>query len=100
MKAVIFVLLCVILGLIYFIGLVPKTVPFYEKKFNDFYLGLLSATTNDEVLFWLDYQEDLGFVNYIQNNEFWIQKRYPRHLLSDYINPKKFLDKYGNPVIF
>lgn len=100
MKVVIFVLLLVILGLIYFLGLIPKTPAFYEKKFNDFYLGLLSATSCDEVLFWLDYQEDPGFVDYIQKNDIWIQKRYPRHLLAEHVNPMNCIDKYGNPVVF
>ncbi len=100
MKFIIFVLLILILGLIYFLGLIPKTPAYYEKKFNDFYLGLLSSTTCDEVLFWLDYQEDLGFVQYIQNNDIFIQKKYPKHLLAQHINPMKCTDKYGNFVLF
>ena len=100
MKIIIFVLLIVILGLIYFLGIIPKTPLFYEKRFNDFYLGLLSATSCDEVLFWLDYQEDPGFVQYIQNNDIWIQKKYPRHLLAEHVNKMNCVDKYGNKVAF
>lgn len=100
MKIIIFVLLLVILGLIYFLGFIPKTPIFYEKRFNEFYLGLLSATSCDDVLFWLDYQEDPGFVNYIQNNDIYIQKKYPRDLLAQHVNPMNCVDKYGNKVVF
>lgn len=100
MKIIILILLFVILGLIYFLGLIPKTPMFYEKRFNDFYLGLLSAKSCDDVLFWLDYQEDPGFVNYIQNNDIWIQQKYPRHLLAQHVNKMNCIDKYNNPVIF
>jgi hypothetical protein len=100
MKIIIFVLLLVILGLIYCLGLIPKTPLFYEKRFNEFYLGLLSATSCDDVLFWLDYQEDPGFVKYIQNNDIYIQKKYPRDLLANHVNPMNCIDKYGNKVVF
>lgn len=100
MKVIIFVLLLLILGLIYFLGLIPKTPAYYEKRFNEFYLGLLSASSCDEVLFWLDYQEDPGFVQYIQNNDIWIQKKYPKHLLAQHINPMNCSDRYGNVVAF
>ena len=100
MKIIIFVLLIVILGLIYFLGLIPKTPTFYEKRFNDFYLGLLSASSCDEVLYWLDYQEDPGFVQHIQNNDIFIQKKYPRHLLAQHINPMNCVDRNGNKVNF
>ncbi len=100
MKIVIFVLLFVILGLIYFLGLIPKTPTYYEKRFNEFYLGLLSSLSCDEVLFWLDYQKDPGFIQYIQNNDIFIQRKYPRHLLAEHINPMNCVDRDGNPVIF
>jgi len=100
MKIVIFVLLLVILGLIYFLGLIPKTPIYYETRFNEFYLGLLSAKTCDEILFWLDYQQDPGFVQYIQNNDILIQRKYPQHLLADHVNPMNCVDRNGNPVSF
>jgi len=100
MKIIIFVLLLVILGLIYSLGLIPKTPIFYEKRFNEFYLGLLSSTSCEDVLFWLDYQEDPGFVKYIQNNDVHIQKKYPRDLLAQHINPMNCVDKFGNNVVF
>lgn len=99
-KVLIFVLFFIILGLIYFLGLIPKTPTFYEKRFNDFYLGLLSANSCDEILFWLDYQEDPGFINYVQQNDLWIQKKYPRHLLAENVNKYDCIDKYGNKVLF
>lgn len=100
MKILIFVLLIVILVLIYFMGFIPKTPTYYEKRFNDFYLGLLSARTCEEILFWLDYQEDPGFINYVQQNDLWIQKKYPRSLLAENVNKMNCTDKYGNPVSF
>jgi hypothetical protein len=100
MKIVIFALLIVILILIYFLGLIPKTPMYYEKRFNEFYMGLLSASSCDEVLFWLNYQTDPGFVQYIQNNEIFIQRKYPRHLLAEHINPMNCVDLNGNLVNF
>lgn len=97
---IILILLLIVLGLIYLIGLIPKTPPYYEKRFNDFYLGLLSASTCNDVLFWLDYQEDPGFVKYIQANDIWIQQKYPRHLLAEHINKMNCVDKFGNNVLF
>ncbi len=100
MKVVIFILLFIICGLIYILGFIPKTTPYYEKKFNEFYLGLLSASSCDEVLFWINYQEDPNFIQYIRNNDLWIQKKYPKQLLAQHINPMNCTDKYGNVVVF
>lgn len=100
MKILVIILSIIILVLLYFMGIIPKTPPFYEKRFNEFYLGLLSSSSCNQVLYWLDYQDDPGFVNYIQYNDALIQKKYPRHLLAQHVNKMNCVDRQGNPVIF
>lgn len=101
---VILILILLIVGIIvassYYLGLIPNTNTYYEKRFNDYYLSLLSSTDCNMVRNIVESNQDDGFINYISNNTNYIEQKYPRDLLKLKINPLNCTYSDGTPIEF
>lgn len=99
---IILLILLIIISLasLYLLGLIPNTEPFFDKKFNNYFLSLLNSNTCEEVREIIENNQDTAFINYIAQNAEKIESIYPRDLLKNKINPMNCNYSDGNPIEF
>jgi hypothetical protein len=80
-------LIVLIIMLIYWMGYIPYTERYYERRFREYYTSFLNARSCDDIRNAMQkYFSCKAFVDYLDRNEESFHKRYPLDRLKDKLN--------------
>lgn len=88
------------IAIAYILGKIPYTDPHMEKRFEQYYLGILNASTCGEIKKIISTYYDEYFIDYVKRNFEKIVKQYPQELLANKVNPMNCVDDTGEAILF